>query len=153
MIGDKTHPAMLWQALDNNEVQCNLCPWRCKIADGKLGLCQVRQNRDGKLVSLNYHTVCAANVDPIEKKPLFHFQIGSLSFSVACPGCNFRCQFCQNWQISQMPRESGQLTGTSIPPDRIVAEAIRSGCKSTVQSERLRSVPAGQTGPGKKTLI
>jgi len=126
----EAYPAMLWEPADDKAVQCKLCPWRCKIAPGKRGICQVRENRDGKLYSLNYHAVCAANIDPIEKKPLFHFQVGSLSYSVACIGCNFQCQFCQNWQISQMPRDSGQLLGASITPQRMVAEAIKSNCKS-----------------------
>ena len=80
----------------------------CVISDGTLGHCRVRKNVDGQLYSLNYDKVCAANPDPIEKKPLFHFQPGSKSFSIAAPGCNFRCEFCQNWQISQMALESSQ---------------------------------------------
>ena len=100
------------------------------IADGKAGRCFVRKNVGGVLYSLNYDHVCAANVDPIEKKPLFHFQPGSKSFSVACAGCNFRCVFCQNWQISQARLEGGGLGGQSLNCEQIVSSAVRSGCKS-----------------------
>jgi pyruvate formate lyase activating enzyme len=92
--------AVLWEEAEDKKVQCKLCNWRCLIADGKTGKCFVRQNINGVLYSLNYDKVCAANADPIEKKPLFHFQPGSSSFSIACEGCNFRCEFCQNWHIS-----------------------------------------------------
>ncbi len=126
----KTYPAMLWEKLNDNKVKCKLCPFNCTISPGNTGHCQVRKNIDGKLFSLNYHYVCAANVDAIEKKPLYHFQPGSLSFSIATPGCNFQCEFCQNWQISQMIREEGTLYGKSIPPETIVEQAIRTGCSS-----------------------
>lgn len=122
--------AVLWEEAEGKKVQCNLCNWRCLIADGKLGRCAVRKNIDGVLYSLNYDRVCAANVDPIEKKPLFHFQPGSLSFSIAAVGCNFRCDFCQNWQISQMPAEEGRIEGQALSPARIVETAVRSDCKS-----------------------
>ena len=100
------------------------------IADGKLGRCLVRKNMDGTLYSLNYHKVCSANPDPIEKKPLFHFQPGSRSFSIAAMGCNFRCEFCQNWQISQAAFEDGDISGQAIPPEQIVEAAVRDGCAS-----------------------
>ena len=123
--------AVLWQPLDeNSKVQCKLCSWRCVIDDGKLGRCCVRKNISGVLYSLNYDKVCSANPDPIEKKPLFHFQPGSKSFSIATMGCNFRCEFCQNWQISQAAIEDGRIDGQAISPEKIVDAAIRSGCKS-----------------------
>jgi pyruvate formate lyase activating enzyme len=122
--------AMLWEAAENKKVQCKLCGHRCLIADGKLGRCCVRKNVDGLLYSLNYNKVCAANPDPIEKKPLFHFQPGTRSFSVATVGCNFRCEFCQNWHISQMACEESRIEGQSTGPEQIVAEAVRSGCAS-----------------------
>jgi pyruvate formate lyase activating enzyme len=100
------------------------------IADGRLGRCCVRQNIDGVLYSLTYDKVCSANPDPIEKKPLFHFQPGTSSFSVATMGCNFRCEFCQNWQISQAAIEDGRIDGQAISPEQIVAAAVRSGCSS-----------------------
>ena len=90
----------------------------------------MRKNIDGKLYSLNYYKVCAANPDPIEKKPLFHFLPGSRSFSIAAVGCNFRCEFCQNWQISQAALETGRIDGETIAPEQIVEMAVRSGCKS-----------------------
>jgi len=90
----------------------------------------VRKNEDGVLYSLNYDKVCSANPDPIEKKPLFHFQPGSRSFSIATAGCNFRCVFCQNWQISQMVLEGGHIDGQALRPEQIVAAAVRYGCRS-----------------------
>ncbi|MFA5424193.1 MAG: AmmeMemoRadiSam system radical SAM enzyme [Phycisphaerae bacterium] len=126
----KLKQAVLWQPEQNKKVRCNLCNFRCLIDDGKLGHCCVRKNIDGVLYSLNYNKVCAANPDPIEKKPFFHFQPGSHSFSIACVGCNFRCSFCQNWQISQAALESGQIEGASVSPQQIVTAALRDNCKS-----------------------
>jgi pyruvate formate lyase activating enzyme len=122
--------ALLWEPAGDKKVRCRLCNHRCLIAEGKLGRCSVRKNIAGMLYSLNYHHLCSANVDPIEKKPLFHFQPGSRSYSIAAPGCNFRCQFCQNWQISQMPFESGQINGQSVRPEQIVTAAKRQDCRS-----------------------
>jgi pyruvate formate lyase activating enzyme len=122
--------AELWEPAESKAVQCKLCNFRCKIDDGKLGRCAVRKNIGGTLYSLNYDKVCSANPDPIEKKPLFHFQPGSRSFSVATMGCNFRCEFCQNWQISQAAIEDRQIEGEPIAPENIVEAAVRSGCKS-----------------------
>jgi len=122
--------AVLWDTDGVRKVRCNLCNWRCVIDSGKLGHCRVRRNIDGVLYSLTYDKVCSANPDPIEKKPLFHFQPGSRSFSVATMGCNFRCEFCQNWQISQAAIEDGRIDGESISAEQIVEAAVRSGCKS-----------------------
>ncbi|OHB56470.1 MAG: AmmeMemoRadiSam system radical SAM enzyme [Planctomycetes bacterium RBG_13_44_8b] len=122
--------AVLWDAAEGKKVSCKLCAHRCVIGEGKLGRCCVRKNIDGVLYSLNYDKVCSANPDPIEKKPLYHFQPGSSSFSIATMGCNFRCEFCQNWQISQVVVEDGQIDGQAISADKIVAAAVRSGCKS-----------------------
>jgi pyruvate formate lyase activating enzyme len=122
--------AVLWEPAGDKKVKCKLCNWRCSIANGKFGQCCVRKNIDGTLYSLNYYKVCAANPDPIEKKPLFHFQPGSRSFSIACVGCNFRCEFCQNWHISQAAIEEGRIDGQAISPQQIVEAAVRSGCKS-----------------------
>jgi pyruvate formate lyase activating enzyme len=122
--------AVLWEPAGDKKVQCRLCNWRCLIAEGKFGQCCVRRNTDGILYSLNYNKVCAANPDPIEKKPLFHFQPGSRSFSIACVGCNFRCEFCQNWHISQAAVEEGRIDGQAISPQQIVESAVRSKCKS-----------------------
>ena len=122
--------AVLWQPKDDKQVVCQLCNWRCDIADGRLGRCHVRKNIDGVLYSLVYDKLCAANADPVEKKPLFHFQPGSRSFSIATPGCNFQCVFCQNWQISQMPYRQNVLEGSEYSPENIVHAAIQSGCRS-----------------------
>ena len=122
--------AVLWEPADDTKVHCGLCNWRCTIADGKSGRCAVRKNIDGTLYSLNYHKVCSANPDPIEKKPLFHFQPGSRGFSISAMGCNFRCEFCQNWQISQAAFDDGQISGQAISPEQIVEAAVRDGCAS-----------------------
>ena len=102
----KLKEAVLWEPVEDKKVRCRLCAFRCLIGEGKLGHCCVRRNVGGTLYSLNYDKVCAANPDPIEKKPLFHFQPGSTSYSIATMGCNFQCEFCQNWQISQPAAKS-----------------------------------------------
>ena len=128
---DNLKRAVLWEPLDEDKkVQCKLCNWRCSIDDGKLGRCCVRKNIDGTLYSLTYDKLCSANPDPIEKKPLFHFQPGSRSFSIATMGCNFRCEFCQNWQISQAAFEDGRIDGQAMSPEQIVEAAVRYDCKS-----------------------
>jgi len=128
---DNLKRAVLWEPSgEDKKVRCKLCNWRCVVDDGKLGRCCVRKNIDGVLYSLTYDKVCSANPDPIEKKPLFHFQPGTSSFSIATMGCNFRCEFCQNWQISQAALEDGRIDGQAITPEQIVAAAVRGGCKS-----------------------
>jgi len=122
--------AVLWEAAEGEKVRCVLCHWKCVIAEGAVGRCHVRKNIDGVLYSLNYDKLCAANADPVEKKPLFHFQPGSKSFSIAAPGCNFQCVFCQNWQISQMPYRQNVLEGDACEPELIVRAALQSGCQS-----------------------
>jgi len=122
--------AVLWEAAQDKKVQCFLCAHRCLIPEGKSGRCAVRKNNDGVLYSLNYDKVISANPDPIEKKPLFHFQPASSSFSIATMGCNFRCEFCQNWQISHAIVDAGVIEGQNISPEQIVDAAIRYDCKS-----------------------
>jgi len=124
------HDAMLWDALDGRKVRCNLCGHACVLAAGKYGVCRVRQNVAGALKSLNYDAVVAMNVDPIEKKPLFHFLPGTTSLSVAAAGCNFQCGFCQNWQISQSPRTGRISRGQAASPEQIVAAAADHDCAS-----------------------
>lgn len=126
---DDLKRAVLWTPKSEKKVKCHLCNFTCKISDGKLGHCKVRKNIDGVLYSLIYDKVCAANEDPIEKKPLFHFHPGTRSFSIATPGCNFQCDFCQNWQISQQAYK-GTIQGTPIKPEKIVDEALVCGCSS-----------------------
>jgi pyruvate formate lyase activating enzyme len=122
--------AVLYKKFKNNEVHCNLCNHRCKVQDGNRGICGVRENQNGVLMSLVYGKLIAQHVDPIEKKPLFHFHPGSLSYSIATAGCNFRCLFCQNADISQMPHDRGIIVGDTSTPDAVVAAALASGCKT-----------------------
>ncbi|MBI3592990.1 MAG: AmmeMemoRadiSam system radical SAM enzyme, partial [Nitrospirae bacterium] len=97
---------------------------------GKRGICSVRENRDGVLYSLVYGKVVARHIDPIEKKPLFHFYPGSRSYSIATVGCNFRCMHCQNYEISQYPKQHPDIPGEDMTPEQIVREAELTGCKS-----------------------
>ncbi len=123
--------AVLYHAEKGNTVRCDLCNHHCVIKDGKRGLCHVRENRSGILHSLVFGRVIAQHVDPIEKKPLFHVKPGSLSYSVATVGCNFRCQFCQNASIAQAPADNGgRISGESATPEEIVKDAHRRGCAS-----------------------
>ncbi|MCX7635156.1 MAG: AmmeMemoRadiSam system radical SAM enzyme [Syntrophales bacterium] len=117
---------MLYETLAGGNVRCRLCPHRCTIKPNKRGICGVRENREGTLYSLVYGAVIAEHVDPIEKKPLFHLHPGSRSYSIATVGCNFRCLFCQNADISQMPRETGNVLGRFTPPEAVVERAVAS---------------------------
>jgi pyruvate formate lyase activating enzyme len=115
--------ALLYKKLPNKKVQCTACAHYCQISEDKAGICGVRKNIDGKLFLLVYGKAIAVNVDPIEKKPLFHFLPGSKIFSLGTVGCNLRCSFCQNWDISQLGKgeklKVGNL-GDSWPPEKIV---------------------------------
>ncbi len=122
--------AKLYTKADKNYVNCFLCAHRGKIAGGKRGICGVRENRDGVLHPLVYGKVIAHHVDPIEKKPFFHFQPGSHSYSIATAGCNFRCLHCQNFEISQMPKDQKKILGEDTTPEEIVHEALETGCQS-----------------------
>lgn len=122
--------AMLYRKLDKDQVQCDLCAHRCTIAPGRRGLCQVRENRSGTLYSLVYGRTISCHADPIEKKPLNHFYPGSLSFSIGTPGCNMRCHWCQNWEISQQPREQHFIGGHELSPEQIVDQAVKLDCRS-----------------------
>lgn len=124
------HNALLYDELENDTVQCNLCAHRCHIKEGSRGICRVRENRDGKLYTLVYGNLISRNVDPIEKKPLYHFFPGTKAYSIATPGCNFRCAWCQNWQISQMPKEMNMPEGRRVMPEEIVEDALRTGSKA-----------------------
>jgi pyruvate formate lyase activating enzyme len=120
--------AMFYEKLDEGKVRCNLCNHRCKIASGKTGICGVRENRDGTLYSLIYNTVSSEAVDPIEKKPLFHFNPGSRAYSLGTIGCNFKCKHCQNWTISQVKLD--EAISVEITPEEAVARALATGCSS-----------------------
>ena len=122
--------ALLYEKLDNKRVHCNLCAHRCTIKPDRRGICGVRENKDGILYSLVYGTLIAENIDPIEKKPFSHVYPGSLSYSIATVGCNFSCEFCQNHEISQMPRSTLMITGKDVTPEEIVARAKKSGSKT-----------------------
>jgi pyruvate formate lyase activating enzyme len=122
--------AMLYERLRDGKTHCCLCSHRCKIIPGKFGLCGVRQNVDGKLYTLVYGDIIATQVDPIEKKPLYHFLPGSTSYSIATIGCNFKCSFCQNWGISQLSKKDNKISGSETKPSDIVKDAKLAGCKS-----------------------
>ena len=123
--------AMLYQKEEAKTVRCGLCHHRCRIRPGKRGRCHVRENRDGRLVSLVYDRIISRNIDPIEKKPMFHMAPGSLSYSIATVGCNLRCRFCQNADIAQMPTDrEGLIMGNHATPEEIVEDACRNGCRS-----------------------
>ena len=122
--------AMWYQKLSDKRVRCNLCSHRCMIADGKRGICGVRENKDGTLYSLVYGKIIATHVDPIEKKPLFNFYPGTRSFSIATAGCNFRCTHCQNSDISQMPTDRNRIMGQEVSPEQIVRMAEKAKCQS-----------------------
>jgi pyruvate formate lyase activating enzyme len=122
--------ALLYEKLEHKLVHCHLCGHQCRIADKKFGVCGVRENLDGTLYTHAYGKVIASHIDPIEKKPLYHFFPGSFSFSIATIGCNFHCGFCQNWEISQSSFRDGDLGGEELTPQEIVEIAIKNKCKS-----------------------
>ena len=120
--------ALYFDKLKNKTVQCKLCPWRCIIKEGEKGKCRARENKEGVLYSLVYGKPCSVHIDPIEKKPLYHFLPGSMSLSVGTAGCNLQCKFCQNWEISQANPE--EIPFAEMPPEKIVEEAEKNRCKS-----------------------
>ena len=123
--------AMFYEKPEENAVRCHLCAHHCKINESKRGICGVRENRGGVLYSLVYGKVVARGIDLIEKKPFFHFYPGSEAYSIATVGCNFRCKNCQNFHISQMPKEGEkQIVGEDASPEEIVAAAKQYGCKT-----------------------
>ena len=149
------HEALFYEARADRSVLCTLCPHDCHIHDGGRGVCAVRFNRGGRLYTLVYDKIISREIDPVEKKPLFHFLPGSRTYSIATVGCNLRCSFCQNWQISQWPKEhlpknveSGgapkpaepvcpqleavgdSVVGEHVTPQQVVDGALATGCKS-----------------------
>ena len=129
------HPAMLWELSERDAVRCTACSLYCTVKPDRAGICAVRVNRDGKLYSLVYGRAAAIHVDPIEKKPLFHFYPGHRIFSVGTVGCNFRCTFCQNWDISQWARNAPRddvdaegIYGRDLSPEQLVDAAHAAGC-------------------------
>ena len=123
--------AMLYLPLEDQKVSCVLCHHNCQISPVIFGICGVRENRDGKLFTRVYVDIIAAHVDPIEKKPLYHFLPGTTSFSIATVGCNFRCSFCQNWQISQASKGKDIVAhGQEYSPQDVVLSAKKNRCQS-----------------------
>ncbi|MBL7200542.1 MAG: AmmeMemoRadiSam system radical SAM enzyme [Anaerolineae bacterium] len=124
--------AMLYEKLDDLSVQCGLCAHRCTIKAGKAGICGVRENQGGVLYTRVYGQAVSAGVDPIEKKPLYHFYPGSRAFSIATVGCNFHCSFCQNADISQAPYEQPgwERWARELSPEQVVHLAEQQGCQS-----------------------
>ena len=123
--------AMFAEALPEGRVRCHQCGFRCLIEPGHRGVCEVRENRGGSLYTLVYGRAVADEIDPIEKKPLFHFLPGTTAYSVATVGCNFRCLHCQNHAIALFPRDhGGRLLGRALAPEEIVLLARRTGCRS-----------------------
>jgi pyruvate formate lyase activating enzyme len=161
-------PAILWSVADDPHaapgaasVRCVLCAHRCLLRDGRRGLCGVRENRGGALVSLVYGELVAAHLDPIEKKPLFHVLPGSTSYSIATVGCPFRCGFCQNWEIAQAPREGLRHTTFHAEPAEVVAAAVAAGARSiaytyvepTIFAEYLLDVARLARGAGLRNVL
>lgn len=123
--------ALFYEKVEGSTVRCHLCPHECRINDRKRGICGVRENRGGILYTLVYGKLVARAVDPIEKKPLFHFYPGSTAFSIATVGCNLRCRNCQNYDISQVPKEERSvILGEYMAPAEVVAAAKDLGCTS-----------------------
>ncbi len=122
--------AMLYDKLPQSRVQCHVCQWRCVIAPEKLGVCRMRHNHEGVLYVLNYADVSSAAIDPIEKKPLFHFFPGTQVFSLGGWGCNFKCIHCQNWAIScvEAPGGDGSRESRHMSPEEAIQATLRSKC-------------------------
>lgn len=120
--------AMLYDKLKGNKIRCRVCSHRCIVADGKRGFCRVRENRNGTFYTLIYNTVSSEAVDPIEKKPLFHFHPGTLAYSLGTIGCNFRCKHCQNWTISQIDIDKAYTV--EITPEEAVQKALAAGART-----------------------
>jgi pyruvate formate lyase activating enzyme len=121
-----TVEARFYEKLANKKIKCKLCPRECTVGDRERGYCGVRENRGGTYYSLVHSRVCAAHVDPVEKKPLFHYLPGTVAFSLATAGCNVNCKFCQNWDISQSRPE--QVPAEFTPPKRVAELAKQYGC-------------------------
>jgi pyruvate formate lyase activating enzyme len=117
--------ALFYEKCENKNVQCHICPRNCLISEGKRGFCGVRENRNGTLYALSYGKLVAIHIDPIEKKPLFHFLPSTTAFSIATAGCNLRCKFCQNWEISQAVPEDVEYS--YIEPQELIKKVKESG--------------------------
>lgn len=123
------HGALLYEKLPDSRARCHTCQWQCRIAPGKFGVCGMYQNLEGSLYNLNYALVSSAAVDPIEKKPLFHFYPGSQVFSLGTLGCNFHCKHCQNWEISMADGSDLQRSCQELQPEAAVRMAKQRQCQ------------------------
>ena len=119
-----------WEKQDCLGVVCELCPFRCFLPEGSRGICRVRMNIGGRLRTLVYAQPVSVHIDPMEKKPVYHMLPGSSIFSIATVGCNLRCSFCQNWEISQCNPEEAKGAGHVMTPEQVVDEAIKNNCSS-----------------------
>lgn len=128
LLIESMHRALQWSPREEGAVQCSLCSHRCTIREGKTGICGVRRNEGGVLSATTYGKVSAEAVDPIEKKPLYHFLPGTLSYSLGSIGCNFHCEHCQNWHISRAEPDVSRLRDLS--PEEGVRRAREAGCAS-----------------------
>lgn len=124
----KPHKARFFEKLSGNKVRCLLCPHQCVVSKDERGFCRVRENRDGEYYTLVHSNPCAVHIDPIEKKPLFHFHPGTGAFSIATAGCNFTCKNCQNWDISQAKPDD--TINYDMAPEKIVDLAIAYNTKT-----------------------
>ncbi len=122
--------ASLYSRREDKSVDCYLCAFHCHIQEGKRGICGVRENIHGVLNTLVYGPLIAENIDPIEKKPLFHFLPSTSTYSIATAGCNFRCRHCQNYEISQGARELKEIPGRAATPESVVEAALSAKCRS-----------------------
>ena len=145
--------AMLYTRQADGTVRCELCRHTSRIKDSEYGICQVRYNDGGTLYSKFYGRPVAMNADPIEKKPLFHYRHGSYAMYIATPSCNFRCEFCQNWEISQARPEN--TFNCDLPAEKVVRLAARNGCASlasTAAAEREASSARSVSQPSASTM-
>jgi len=115
-----------YKKADDGRIECQLCPHHCRMADGKTGLCRSRKNKGGVLVSEVYGKPCSLAIDPIEKKPLYHFHPGTTCLSMACTGCNFRCLNCQNYEISQV--QPSEVDHYDLSPEAVVELCLEHHC-------------------------
>lgn len=122
------YPAKYYEKLSGNMVQCLLCPNRCILSEGQIGTCKAKKNVKGELYSINYGKIAAQHVDPVEKKPFFHVLPGSKAYSIASTGCNLRCVYCQNWEISQV--FPWDVENKEMTPEQVVEDALRTGSES-----------------------
>ena len=122
------HPARYYEKLPDGIIECRLCPRKCRVSDLERGYCGVRENIGGEYYTLVHSKACSANIDPIEKKPFFHYLPGTTAFSIATAGCNMNCKFCQNWTISQFRPED--VNHFELTPEMCAAYAKNNGCAS-----------------------